>query len=110
MTYRQAVALRELRLGFLKSVLSWPTPSHMCYTIFQIKASTTDICFLELLDHCNYVVHLGQVTFLLEDKQGFKFGGVDNVNFYHYPSYISVVKSSLPKLLTYLILNFTLLL
>ncbi|MBP0644623.1 hypothetical protein J8J17_22780, partial [Mycobacterium tuberculosis] len=55
----------------------------------------------------NPVVHLCQVTFLLEDKQGFKFGGVDNVNFYHYPSYISLAKSSLPKLLTYLILNFT---
>jgi len=41
-----------------------------------------------LLDHCNCVVHLGQVTFLLEDKQGSKFEGVDNVNFYHYPSYI----------------------
>jgi len=25
-TYRQAVLLRELTLGFLKSVLSWPTP------------------------------------------------------------------------------------
>jgi len=25
-TYRQAVALRKLTLGFLKSVLSWPTP------------------------------------------------------------------------------------
>jgi len=83
---------------------------HMCYTIFQIRAGTIDICFLDLLDHCNCVVHLGQVTFLLEDKQGFKFGGVDNVNFYHYPSYISLAKSSLPKLLTYLILNFTLLL
>jgi len=35
---------------------------------------------------------------------------IDNVNFYHYPSYISLAKSSLPKLLTYLILNFTLLL
>ena len=35
---------------------------------------------------------------------------LDNVNFYHYPSYISLAKSSLPKLLTYLILNFTLLL
>jgi len=34
----------------------------------------------------------------------------DNVNFYHYPSYILLAKSSLPKLLTYLILNFTLLL
>jgi len=34
----------------------------------------------------------------------------DNVNFYHYPSYISLAKSSLPKLLTYLILNFALLL
>ena len=34
----------------------------------------------------------------------------DNVNFYHYPSYISLAKSSLPKFLTYLILNFTLLL
>jgi len=33
--------------------------------------------------------------------------GSDNVNFYHYPSYISLAKSSLPKLLTYLILNFT---
>jgi len=31
---------------------------------------------------------------------------IDNVNFYHYPSYISLAKSSLPKLLTYLILNF----
>jgi len=47
---------------------------------------------------------------LLEEKQGFKFGGVDNVNFYHYPSYISLAKSFFPKLLTYLILNFTLLL
>jgi len=83
---------------------------HICYTIFQIRASTIDICFLELLDHCNCVVHLGQVTFLLEDKQGFKFGGVDNVNFYHYPSYILLAKLPLPKLLTYLILNFTLLL
>jgi len=79
----------------------------MCYTIFQIRASTIEICFPKLLDHCNYVVHLSQVTFLLEDKQGFKFGGVDNVNFYHYPSYISLAKSSLPKLFTYLILNFT---
>jgi len=35
---------------------------------------------------------------------------IDNVNFYHYPSYISLAKSSLPKFLTYLILNFTLLL
>jgi len=37
-------------------------------------------------------------------------GTGDNINFYHYPSYISLAKSSLPKLLTYLILNFTLLL
>jgi len=83
---------------------------HMCQPIFQIRASTIDIYFLELLDHCNCVVHLGQVTFLLEDKQGFKFGGVDNVNFYHYPSYIFLAKLSLPKLLTYSILKFILLL
>jgi len=43
---------------------------------------------------------------LLEDKQVSKFMRVDNVNFYHYPSYILLAKSSLPKLLTYLILKF----
>ena len=61
-------------------------------------------------------IHLGvgkrilSYLFLLEDKQGFKFGGVDNVDFYHYLGYLLLTKSNPLELLTHLILTFTLLL
>jgi len=59
-TYRQTVALRDLGLGFLNSVLSWPIPSHLCCTppknpksrlapLFLALTSTKYLIFKSLL-------------------------------------------------------------